>query len=112
MPNRPSTLICAAIGVLSLLAAMPARAAVEESTRIGGIDVVVWTPSVGGQRHLPVLLFSHALYLCPTQSRYLTRALADAGYLVVAPRHGDSSCSLSIEPGLSRWSAKPSPMWT
>jgi predicted dienelactone hydrolase len=112
VPNRPSTLICAAIGVLSLLAAAPARAAVEEATRIGGIDVVVWTPSAGGQRNLPVLVFSHALYLCPTQSRYLTRALADAGYLVVAPRHGDSSCSFSVWPSMSRWSAKPSPMWT
>ncbi len=112
MPKPSSTLICVAIVALAAIAATPARAAVEESTRIGGIDVVVWTPSTGGQRHLPVLLFSHALYLCPTQSRYLTRALADAGYLVVAPRHGDSSCSLSIEPGLSRWSAKPSPMWT
>ena len=72
----------------------------------------MWTPSAGEQRNLPVLVFSHALYMCPTQSRYLTGALADAGYLVVAPRHGDSSCSFSVWPSLSRWSAKPSPMWT
>ena len=110
--SRLPFLACAAIGALLLLATMPVQAASEEATRIGGIDVVVWTPSVGGQRHLPVLLFSHALYLCPTQSRYLTRALADAGYLVVAPRHGDSSCSFSVWPSMSRWSAKPSPMWT
>lgn len=112
MPIRPSTLICAAIGALALLASVPVRAAEEESTQIGGIDVVVWTPSAGERRGLPVLVFSHALYMCPTQSRYLTSALADAGYLVVAPRHGDSSCSFSFWPSLSRWSAKPSPMWT
>lgn len=110
--NRLSSLVLAVIAALASLAAMPAIAAVEESTRIGGIDVVVWTPSAGEQRNLPVLVFSHALYMCPTQSRYLTGALADAGYLVVAPRHGDSSCSFSIWPSLSRWSAKPSPMWT
>jgi predicted dienelactone hydrolase len=110
--NRLPSLLRAAIGALFLLATMPGQAASEEATRIGGIDVVVWTPSTGEQLNLPVLVFSHALYLCPTQSRYLTRALADAGYLVIAPRHGDSSCTYSIWPSLSRWSAKPSLMWT
>ncbi len=57
-------------------------------------------------------MFSHALYMCPTQSRYLTGALADAGYLVIAPRHADSSCSFSMWPSLSRMSLKPSSMWT
>ena len=109
---RPSSLLCAAIGALLLHAAMPARAADEEATRIGGVDVVVWAPSSGERRKLPVVMFSHALYLCPTQSRYLTRALADAGYLVIAPRHEDSSCTFSMWPSLSRWSAKPSPLWT
>jgi len=110
--NRLPSLLCAAIGVLLLVAAKPARAADEEATRIGGVEVVVWTPSAGEHRHLPVLMFSHALYMCPTQSRYLTRALADAGYLVIAPRHTDSSCNLSVWPSLSRWSAKPSLLWT
>jgi len=101
--------LCAAV----LLAAMPAAAATEESTRIGGIDVVVWQP-VGDnhQDKLAVVVFSHALYLCPTQSRYLTSALADAGYLVIAPRHIDSACSPSISPSLWRMSAKPSMLWS
>ncbi len=104
------------LGALSLcvvsLAAPPACAADEEETRIGGIDVVVWTPSAGARENLAVIMFSHALYMCPTQSRYLTAALADAGYLVIAPRHSDSSCSLSVWPSLSRMSLKPSSLWT
>ncbi len=97
--------------VLSLGTA-PAWAADELATQIGGIDVVVWTPSAGGRENLAVLMFSHALYMCPTQSRYLTAALADAGYLVIAPRHSDSSCSFSLWPSFSRMSLKPSALWT
>jgi predicted dienelactone hydrolase len=98
--------------MLLAFAVLPASAADENVTRIGGVDVVVWTPSAGPRDNLPVLLFSHALYMCPTQSRYLTSALADDGYLVIAPRHADSSCSLSVTPSLSRMSAKPSLLWT
>jgi predicted dienelactone hydrolase len=95
-----------------LLAAPPAQAADEQATRIGGVDVVVWAPSGGEHGKHAVVMFSHALYLCPTQSRYLTRVLADAGYLVIAPRHADSGCSLSMRPSLWRMSAKPSLLWT
>jgi predicted dienelactone hydrolase len=102
----------AAISALLLFAVTPARAAEEDSTRIGGVEVVVWTPSAGERDRLPVLVFSHALYMCPTQSRYLTRALADAGYLVIAPQHRDSSCSPTVSPSASRMSAKPSLLWT
>jgi len=95
-----------------VLAAAPACAADEEATRIGGVDVVVWTPSTGDREQLPLVMFSHALYMCPGQSSYLTRALADAGYLVIAPRHADSSCSFSAQPSVWRMSGKPSPLWT
>ncbi len=112
MFNRLLRLVCAIpLCVLSLTAA-PAWAADEEATQIGGIDVVVWTPSSGDRENLAVLVFSHALYMCPTQSRYLTSALADAGYLVIAPRHSDSSCSFSMWPSLSRMSLKPSSLWS
>ena len=94
------------------LAPVSASAADEEAARIGGIDVVVWTPSNRPHEHLAVLMFSHALYMCPTQSRYLTAALADAGYLVIAPQHRDSSCSFSIWPSFSRMSLKPSFLWS
>ena len=94
-----------------LLSSAPALAANEVSTNIGGVDVVVWTPSSGARDHLAVVMFSHALYMCPTQSRYLTSALADAGYLVIAPKHTDSGCSFSMWPSIFRMSAKPSPLW-
>ena len=110
--NRLWSLACVALGVALLPAAAPARAATQEDARIGGVDVVVWTPSTGSRERLAVVLFSHALYMCPTQSRYLTAVLADAGYLVIAPRHTDSSCGPLAWPSLSRMSLKPSPLWS
>jgi predicted dienelactone hydrolase len=92
------------------LLSAPATAANEEATRIGGVDVVVWSSPATSFDPQPVVVFSHAMHMCPTQSRYLMRALADAGYLVIAPRHADSNCRLSI-PGLSRNGWKPSLMW-
>ena len=94
-----------------MLIAGVALGADEAATQIGGIDVVVWTPSAVRSERLPVLMFSHALYMCPTQSRFLTSAVADAGYLVIAPRHSDSACHFSMWPNMWRMSAKPSPLW-
>ena len=96
---------------LAALAIAPAFAANEEATRIGGVDAVVWSSSDAPFDPQPVVVFSHAMHMCPTQSRYLTRALADAGYLVIAPKHADSNCTLSI-PELSRMGFKPSLMWS
>ena len=108
---RPLNVLRSLLVAMLILAAVPARAADEEATRIGGVDVVVWTPS-SGDREPSRGMFSHALYMCPGQSSYLTRALADAGYLVIAPRHADSSCSFSSWPSVWRISGKPSPLWT
>ena len=55
--------ILAVISALAMIAAEPARAAVEEATQIGGVDVVVWTPSTPPPARVPVLVFSHALYM-------------------------------------------------
>jgi predicted dienelactone hydrolase len=101
----------AACCVSLLLASTCAFAAHEEAARIGGVDVVVWTPSEADSGRLAVIVFSHALYMCPTQSRYLTRAIADAGYIVIAPLHADSSCRFSLWPSVWRMSGKPSPLW-
>ena len=106
------SLLCLALCAALLPMAAPARAAVQEDARIGGVDVVVWTPSGASHEKLAVVLFSHALYMCPTQSRYLTAELADAGYLVIAPRHADSSCAPMAWPSLSRMSLKPSLLWS
>lgn len=78
---------------------------------VGGIDGVMWSSSTSIAEAQPIVVFSHAMHMCPTQSRYLMRALADAGYLVLAPRHADSNCRLSI-PGLSRQGFKPSLFWS
>jgi predicted dienelactone hydrolase len=53
----------------------------------------------------PVVIFSHGLHGCATQSRFLMDALASAGYLVFAPNHRDASCGKRGE--LRRASASP-----
>ncbi len=60
---------------------------------IAGRKVTIWKPEgaapPGGY---PVILFSHGFTGCATQSLFLTSALAQAGYLVVAPNHRDAGC--------------------
>ena len=63
---------------------------VGETITLGGREVAVWRPAGGGAA--PIIVFSHGFAGCATQSTFLTRALAEAGYLVVAPRHADAWC--------------------
>jgi predicted dienelactone hydrolase len=107
---RSFVLRLAAASALVVLAPV-ARAADEQTTMIGGVDVVAWSPASDPGERLPLVVFSHAMHMCPTQSRYLTQALADAGYFVVAPRHADSNCTVSV-PGLSRFGWKPAIWWS
>ncbi|HEY1327541.1 MAG TPA: hypothetical protein VGI14_11425 [Casimicrobiaceae bacterium] len=113
MPGIPvlRRVACAILFLAIAILQGTAFAAHEESARIGGVDVVIWTPSAPQADRLAVIMFSHALYMCPTQSRYLTRAIADAGYIVIAPVHADSSCRFSLWPSVWRMSGKPSPLW-
>src|SRR5690242_15623030 len=86
----------------------------EQSLSLGGVEVVVWSDRSESGTPQPVVVFSHGIGLCPTQTRFLTRALASAGYLVVAPEHADSSCS-DLNPSLpdpTRMALKPALMWT
>ena len=89
--TRPLTLLLGAMLVLALSLNLhfdirdPGEAMV-----VGGRDVAVWWPPV--RRPAALIVFSHGYGTCPTQSSFLTRALARAGYLVVAPRHQDASC--------------------
>ena len=93
--------------------AAPSDAAREQAIRFGDIDAVVWTPDVDADNPLPVVVFSHGLYTCATQSRFLMEALADSGYFVVAPNHHDASCALTFGGfGFSRLPGKPSMFWT
>lgn len=42
----------------------------------------------------PLIVFSHGLGGCGTQSVFFTEALARAGYIVVAPDHKDAKCKV------------------
>src|SRR5579872_3176388 len=57
---------------------------------IAGRDVAVWKPEGAAPASgYPLILFSHGYTGCNTQSVFLMRALAHAGYLVLAPNHKD-----------------------
>lgn len=67
------------------------RRTADETHQIAGLNVAVWRPS---QRlRAPLIVFSHGFKGCNTQSMFLMEAMADAGYLVVAPNHKDSICN-------------------
>lgn len=88
--------------ILTLLTTV-AHAAPLEVTQttftLEGRKVVAWYPT-GVDRPLPLVLFSHGYGGINVQSTTLTRAVAGAGYLVLAPNHRDSSRRLGGE-GLS-----------
>ncbi|MCB1682118.1 MAG: dienelactone hydrolase family protein [Alphaproteobacteria bacterium] len=68
-----------------------------ETLTLGSRTVAIWRPETTGRA--PLILFSHGLNGCETQSTFLTGALAQAGYFVAAPRHKDAICNGN---GLSR----------
>jgi len=82
--------------VLLALLALTARTQAADApshVTIAGLDVAVWKPA--GSTPLtgfPVVVFSHGFMGCNTQSIFLMEALAQAGYLVVAPNHKDARC--------------------
>src|SRR5207248_2018353 len=77
---------------VALLAAAQPVAAQEQTTTLGGRQVVVWRAhGVANERH-PIIVFSHGFGGCATQSRFLTEALAARGYWVFAPNHKDARC--------------------
>ncbi|MGO8819277.1 MAG: alpha/beta hydrolase family protein [Terriglobia bacterium] len=64
---------------------------------IAGRRVSIWKPSgVPPPDGFPVILFSHGFTGCGTQSVFLTEALAEAGYFVLAPNHSDAFCGTGI----------------
>ncbi len=70
--------------------------ATSETATIGGREVDIWRPA--GRGPAPIIIFSHGFLGCGRQSTVLTQALADAGYLVVAPQHADSLCGHHLNP--------------
>ncbi len=71
------------------------------AVRIAGLRSHVWLPP--GTGTAPLVLFSHGYGGCGTQVQFLTRALARAGYIVVAPDHRDALC----DHGHGAWPAAP-----
>jgi len=61
--------------------------------KIAGLDVAVWKPQT--QDKAPLVIFSHGFGGANTQSVFIMKALAQAGYLVVAPNHKDAHGSPS-----------------
>jgi len=60
---------------------------------IAGRQVATWKPAGAPMADgYPVIVFSHGFTGCGTQSVFLTEALAQAGFLVLAPDHHDAAC--------------------
>jgi predicted dienelactone hydrolase len=64
---------------------------------IAGRRVAMWKPAgAAPPEGYPVILFSHGFTGCGTQSVFLTEALAQAGYFVLAPNHLDAGCGTGL----------------
>lgn len=77
--------------LIGLLASSTAANAAEQAVTIAGLTVQVWSNDSRSTPQ-PVVIFSHGLHGCATQSRFLMEALASTGYIVFAPNHRDASC--------------------
>ena len=94
-----------------------------------GRDVSVWYPlpsassgandrAAQGCPRLPLVLFSHGLAGCGTQSVFITEEIARHGYVVAAPDHRDAICGTGLLRKLRDRSAATKPsflepqLWT
>jgi predicted dienelactone hydrolase len=69
------------------------RAQQPQHITISGRDVAVWKPTAAAPASgYPLIVFSHGFTGCNTQTKFLMEALAEAGYLVLAPNHKDAGC--------------------
>ena len=64
----------------------PATAEVLTTENIEGIEVEIRRPANGVY---PLIIFSHGMGACPAKYSGIQSRLANAGYIVVAPKHGD-----------------------
>jgi predicted dienelactone hydrolase len=85
--------------LIVLAASGAARAVPEDGGALlktdQGLSYRQWLPAdfASHRRDVPLILFSHGFGGCAQQSATLSRALADAGYAVLAPNHRDEGCS-------------------
>jgi predicted dienelactone hydrolase len=77
--------------------------AAEQSVKLAGMDVTVWSREVDKGVKQPVIIFSHGFHGCATQSRFLMEAFASAGYIIFAPNHRDATC----HGGKAKWTDRP-----
>jgi predicted dienelactone hydrolase len=90
----------------------PQRPKPPETATVAGHAVAVWMPPPATPRPMPLIVFSHGFRGCNTQSSFLMRALAEKGYVVVAPNHRDASCGrLSLARGPEERFGRPN-AWT
>jgi len=61
-----------------------------EKVQIGGLKLAVWRPK-NQEGQAPLVIFSHGFKGVNTQTVFLMKALAAAGYLVMAPNHKDAT---------------------
>ena len=61
-----------------------------ESRQIAGLQVWVWRPTLAPGTRAPLVIFSHGFHGSGLQSTFLMRALAENGYLAMAPDHKDA----------------------
>ncbi len=90
-----------AIVLLTTIPSIAAESAAQK-IQVAGLEVAVWTPPAGTPGRWPVIIFSHGFHGCSTQSTFLMKGLADAGYAVFAPNHQDAACR-----SLTRWFNRP-----
>lgn len=91
------------LAILVLLAGLATSQAAEQSVRLAGMDVTVWSQEMDKGIKQPVIIFSHGFHGCATQSRFLMEAFASAGYLMFAPNHRDATCN----GGKAKWIDSP-----
>ncbi|MBK7836709.1 MAG: alpha/beta fold hydrolase [Candidatus Obscuribacter sp.] len=64
------------------------------SSELAGLKVSYWLPAQCPSGQSPLIIFSHGFGGKSTQSKALAYALSQAGYLVVAPDHGDARSAI------------------
>lgn len=82
--------------MLVLMLWVPVTAQTVEKRQLAGRPVVIWLPK--STAAAPAVMFSHGWRGVNNQSAPLMRALAKAGYAVVAPNHKDALFGTGIPP--------------
>jgi predicted dienelactone hydrolase len=100
--NRLLPMPFRALVIAALLSSAGPSEAVQQSVKLAGMDVTVWSQERPAAPPQPVVIFSHGFHGCATQSRFLMDAVAAAGYIVFAPNHRDATC----HGGGASWSEK------